>query len=143
MREIKFRAWDGMMMRFCGKGGYGDFIIEQGVIVECASVSVYDHKEKDWPLMQYTGLKDSNGVEIYEDDIVSHYNGWVGVTTYTTEDCSFINENRTFGKAQAACLGIGPVKVIGNIHEDPELLVSCSMASPWRVPELLERHGDG
>ena len=136
MREIKFRAWDGMMMMFCGKGGYGDFIIEQGVIVECASVSVYDHKERDWPLMQYTGLKDKDGVEIYEGDIVSQHNGWVGVITYTTENCSFINENRTFGRSDTACLGTGAIEVIGNIHESPELTETCSF--PWLIPELLE-----
>jgi uncharacterized phage protein (TIGR01671 family) len=58
MREIKFRAWDGKTM-------IGPFVFGS----ECAG----DGFDSDWLLMQYIGLKDKNGKEIYEGDILKEY----------------------------------------------------------------------
>ncbi len=58
MREIKFRAWDNMCQR----------IITYPSLAEM--FQNYENEYKRFILMQYTGVKDKNGNEIYEGDIV-------------------------------------------------------------------------
>ena len=59
MREIKFRAWD-MRVKKMYFGGMDKF----------NSIAPFVNALENYPLMQYTGLKDKNGKEIYEGDIV-------------------------------------------------------------------------
>lgn len=75
-REIKFRAWDDAIIHIMPQM-VGPFMIKDSVLASYANINA--------PLMQYTGLKDKNGVEIYEGDILqrpstinSEYHGdWI------------------------------------------------------------------
>ena len=126
MREIKFRAWekwDGEPAKMV----YFD-ICSSKTIEELATNAI---------IMQYTGLKDINGREIYEGDIViwGHIEGWykeVPVRIAIVEfnpDIQFncINLKRTFLFGQFAYQDThNALEVIGNIYENPELLAAHS-----------------
>lgn len=65
MREIKFRAWDNLSSKWLE-----NFFIEpDGTIVFKTTGSLGDFA-REVLIMQYTGLKDKHGKEIYEGDIV-------------------------------------------------------------------------
>ena len=123
MREIKFRAWDktNAIMIFddiwvhCygSKSNLPDFHI-----AETPSEETYDART-DLEIMQYTGLKDKNGKEVYESDVVRilnnttvvyYENGGFRVGSLFKSSLIYLNENNV------------EFEVIGNLHENPELL---------------------
>jgi uncharacterized phage protein (TIGR01671 family) len=126
-REIKFRAWNGEEMLFVHQLDiYPDSKVCR---INCSVQSHYDK----WPLMQYAGLKDKNGVEIYEGDIVYAFIGsycygkgkvifhngifwieWIDDKEANMEPVGCYA--KPFGKVRE------PLEVIGNIYQNPELL---------------------
>ena len=105
-REIKFRAWN----RDDNEPIFDPF--ESGLrfetLINVPSII----------LMQYTGLKDSAGHEIYEGDIIrTNEAGWVGYVVYNTgEYCLEDNKGGYCGDFSAWR------EIIGNIYENPELI---------------------
>lgn len=82
-------------------------------------------------LMQSTGLKDKNGKEIFEGDIikVTNENSWLEVVSYEKEKSMFVIEeiNRNFKVPSSPLYDlfnttIFESEIIGNIYENPELL---------------------
>lgn len=124
-REIEFRAWH-KKYKYMARVADINFNKER-INLNAADIGSY----KDIELMQYTGLKDKNGVKIFEGDIIkgtkrSGAKYWeinfIGVVKFTNENKKskfniYVNEYREFDFS--ACFGL---EVIGNIYENPELL---------------------
>lgn len=126
MRDIKFRAWnDGVMVYDVHLNCFGERLADTTQII-----------------MQYTGLHDRNGKEIYEGDIVKFSNEIdevyeeIGVVDFDLSECGYKatyktkEYNDSMGYyVRTNCIYLidseeyeCAYEVVGNIHENPELL---------------------
>jgi uncharacterized phage protein (TIGR01671 family) len=119
MREIKFRAWDseaGIM-----------YPNVQNHIGNTGSAFGHLLKNKSISIMQYTGLKDKNGVEIFEGDIVRETSiesdkKAIGPIYFSEEGACWFVDYGKLGRYPIAARDYYGIEIIGNKHENPELL---------------------
>ncbi len=118
MTQKKFRAWDGKKMHYWDS-------VTHSATKEIAGtpypklyylpMSWLLGDSNDWLWTQFTGLKDKNGKEIYEGDLITYYRSGNKVHRRVEWD------NVTCGYPM---LTYNPfdIEIIGNIYENPELL---------------------
>lgn len=123
-REIKFRAWNKESDEM-----YEDILHDRShdfdlnYIGDCMSFGDNEILE----IMQYTGLKDKNGKEVFEGDVLRDGKGPDGVVVYNENIACFLmlSGGKTYylneGKPQRGNK-LQYTEIIGNIYENPELI---------------------
>jgi uncharacterized phage protein (TIGR01671 family) len=133
MREIKFRAWDKTKKMFLPLDAFAAYtalpnclitMVEDWENYRAGEFGYTDYFE----LMQFTGLKDKNGKEIYEGDVLRYVSknpfslGEARKVRVYYIDARFWCNGSGIGIYLGELLVEERCEVIGNIHENPELL---------------------
>jgi hypothetical protein len=107
MRDIKFRAWEAVHRQMNYDPRFIAWESAAGMPLYAINRA---NKEPDVVLMEYTGLQDKNGKDIYEGDILLGSNGGL----VKCEDAL----RAFYSSAEIA----RQLEVVGNVYENPELL---------------------
>jgi len=117
VREIKYRGWDNANKKMI----YDIRLLFANSLNDCFE----EYEECGLNIMQYTGLHDKNGKEIYEGDVVKHSGNILSFIYFDDEDAGFKLGNKVFGKFHPSKEHfLKHVEVMGNIYEHKYLIGS-------------------
>ena len=122
--KLKFRAWDSVKKEmfkdtFAITESGQVVVVEQKFVTSSPDYIFVDHLV----IMQSTGLKDKNGKEIFEGDVLGTKDGLLnGVVEYRSDLGMWTNSLISYNNFERLCNVAGSREIIGNIYENPELL---------------------
>ena len=126
-REIKFRIW-----RAPDEYTKVSWMESWDSLLNYSMSDIFQLDNPDDVLEQFTGLKDRNGKDIYEGDILAWHSNiyrkqdWIGLVKYRGAGFVVQESSRSFSTPdwlETACnKDANIIEVIGNVHENPELL---------------------
>ena len=126
MRDIKFRIWDteNNEMLKVQELDFEPTFYGGRIAIRPDQYNDYFDTE-DMILMQYTGLKDKNGTEIYEGDIIQYEDITKGLVRYSEKYAQYVLVNTGSVKDEFEPLGdynMEVFEIIGNEYDNPDLL---------------------
>ena len=132
MRKLKFRVWSEKQKTYDYKHPYntlGNFYINQNgcLFSDFGNTVAPEVRQEDFVVEEYTGLKDKNDKEIYEGDIVkiTRSYGYSFLPKGAKAKIEFDEKELCYklrGQGEFRLTAKKELEVIGNIHENPELL---------------------
>lgn len=126
-REIKFRIW-----RAPDEYTKVSWMESWDSLLNYSMSDIFQLDNPDDVLEQYTGLKDKNGKDIYEGDILAWHSNiyrkhdWVGLVLYRGAGFAVQESDKSYSSPEwldCACRkDANIIEIVGNVHENPELL---------------------
>ncbi|OCB81755.1 hypothetical protein A8O18_00025 [Lentilactobacillus parabuchneri] len=125
----KFRAWH---MPFGPKGPMQEMVHGKASRILALAEMSPDEYIDEYIVEQFTGLKDRNGQDVYEGDILAWHSNiyrkhdWVGLVLYRGAGFAVQESDKSYSSPEwldCACRkDANIIEVIGNVHTNPELL---------------------